>query len=274
MKKILTILLLSIATLLVAQSIAPKKCNTCGKPLAQCQYKGKHPSPQPKPQPKPKPNLSNQRTGGSTSGQNKQTTGSLGGHEWVDLGLPSGTKWATMNVGANSPSDYGSYFAWGETSPKSSYTWENLKYRISGDISDNVKFSKYVASSKYGNVDGKKLLDLSDDAAYVNWGSGWRMPSKDQQDELREKCRWSWTTMGGHNGYKVVGPNGNSIFLPAAGYRYAGSLYGAGLSGDCWSSSLDTGSSYFAYYLNSGSGNYDCDNYCRCCGLSVRPVCQ
>ena len=108
----------------------------------------------------------------------------MNGHEWVDLGLPSGTKWATMNVGASSPSDYGSYYAWGETSPKSNYTWQNLKYFISGDRFDNLKFSKYVSDSTHGTVDNKKELDPSDDAAYVNWGSGWRMPSYAQQDEL------------------------------------------------------------------------------------------
>ncbi len=185
-----------LATLMVAQSVTPKKCRTCDKPLAQCQYKGRHP---------------------------KQTVVSQKVHEWVDLGLPSGTKWATMNVGATSPNDYGSYFAWGETSPKSNYTWKNLKYRPSSGR-DNEKLSKKAAETSYGNVDGKKELDLIDDAAYVNWGSDWRMPSFEQVKELIEICKWTWTPMGGHNGYMVVGPNGNSIFLPTAGCKDSSGL--------------------------------------------------
>lgn len=192
-----------------------------------------------------------------------------GAHYYVDLGLPSGTKWATMNVGASSPSDYGDYFAWGETSPKSNYDWSNLKYCLdnSGD-----KFSKYVTDSRYGNVDGKKELDLSDDAAYVNWGEGWCMPSEAQQDELREKCTWTWTSMGGHDGYKVVGPNGNSLFLPAAGYRNGSSSYGVGSSGDYWSRSLYLGGQWSAYYLDFNSGDVDWLFGYRSFGRSVRPV--
>ena len=197
------------------------------------------------------------------------TTGTANGHEWVDLGLPSGTKWATMNVGASSPSDYGSYFAWGETSPKSSYDWSNLKYCLdtTGD-----KFSKYVTDSKYGTVDGKKVLDLSDDAAHVNWGSGWRMPSKAQQDELCKKCKWTWSSQGGHNGYKVVGPNGNSIFLPAAGFRSEGRLGDVGTGGNYWSSSLLTDGSNYAYCLSFHSGGKSTCGYHLFLGRSVRPV--
>lgn len=198
----------------------------------------------------------------------ESTTGSVNGHEWVDLGLPSGTKWATMNVGASSPSDYGDYFAWGETSPKSSYELSNLEYCL--DSTGN-KFSKYVTDSKFGNVDGKEELDLSDDAAYVNWGEGWRMPSKTQQDELRENCKWTWTSMGGHSGYKIVGPNGSSLFLPAAGYRYGSSSDSVGSVGAYWSRSLSTSLDYSAYILrfNSGSVVWSGSRYF---GRSVRPV--
>lgn len=258
---------MSAAFVLSAQTIAPKKCNTCGKPLAQCEYKGRHPKPVESKKPAkqsvqaPKPVQ-----------PSKPTSGYQNGHEWVDLGLPSGTKWATMNVGASSPSDYGSYFAWGETSSKSNYTWENLKYRISGDSYDNVKFSKYVTDSKYGNVDDKCELDLSDDAAYVNWGRGWRIPSKSQKDELLKKCKWTWTNMGGHNGYKVVGPNGNSIFLPAAGYRRGGSLDYAGSYGSYWSRSLYTSDGWGAYSLTFDSSDVYWYDYTRRYGRSVRPV--
>ena len=253
MKKIFTILLFFIATLLMSQTIAPKKCDICGKPLALCQYRGRHPRPTTKP-----------------------TSGYVNGHEWVDLGLPSGTKWATMNVGASSPSEYGSHFAWGETSTKNNYTWGNLKYCISFDGSKH-QFSKYVATSNWGNEDGKKVLDLSDDAAYVNWGSGWRMPSKVQQNELVKKCRWTWTTIEGHNGYKVVGPNGSSIFLPAAGSIIDGNTpKSVNSHGSYWSSSLSDGNSANAGYFWFQS-DYVCGGLSsglRYFGCSVRPVCQ
>ena len=196
-------------------------------------------------------------------------TGMANGHEWVDLGLPSGTKWATMNVGASSPSDYGNYYAWGETSTKSSYTWENLKYCLD-TTGDN--FSKYVTDSKYGNVDGKKELDPSDDAAYVNWGTSWRMPSTEQQDELCEECEWIWTSHGGHNGYKVVGPNGNSLFLPAAGYRNVTELDNVGSDGRYWSRTLDTSFGRIAYSLYFDSSGVAWDDDYRRSGLSVRAV--
>lgn len=199
------------------------------------------------------------------------TTGTHAGHEWVDLGLS--VKWATCNVGASSPEDYGSYFAWGETSPKNVYTWENLKYRTEGDSYQKVKFSKYVASSGNGLVDNKNRLDMNDDTAQANWGGSWRMPTRAEQDELMEKCTWTWNTQGGHDGYRVTSKsNGNSVFLPAAGYRYEANLYRAGSNGYYWSSSLSTSINYHAYNLFFGLGN---PNWyvSRCRGQSVRPVC-
>lgn len=200
----------------------------------------------------------------------KPTVGSLNGHEWIDLGLPSGTKWATTNVGASSPSDYGDYFAWGETSPKSSYSLATYIYNT---IPDKYFFSKYVTESDYGNVDGKKLLDKEDDAAHANWGEGWLMPSGDQFYELHGKCKWTETTMNGLSGYKVVGPNGNSIFLPLAGF-YAGSYFGQGGTGRYWSRLLSTDycisavmNEFYAGKLGNGAGTCTRD-----CGCSVRPV--
>lgn len=257
--KVLTIILLFCASILFAQTITPKKCNTCGKPLAQCQYKGKHPS-------------TTKEKGQSMTSGVSAPTGTYNGYGWVDLGLPSGTRWAKMNVGASSPSDYGSYFAWGETSPKSSYTWENLRYCLdtTGD-----KFSKYVTDSKYGEEDGKQELELSDDAAFVNWGNGWRMPSISQQEELLKICKWTWIKMSGHNGYKVVGPNGKSIFLPAAGAGYWSGIRSSSLGqgGVYWSRSLSLGMNCNASILDFTSrklswGYY----YLRCCGHSIRAV--
>ena len=198
------------------------------------------------------------------------TTGTHNGHEWVDLGLS--VKWATCNVGASTPSDYGSYFAWGETSPKSSYDWVNLKYCTSGTY-ENAKFSKYVLDSQYGPVDNRTTLDLSDDAARANWGGSWRMPTDAEFRELINKCTWTWTTVNGKNGYKVVSKvNGNSIFLPAAGYRSLTSLSNAGSYGSYWSGSLYESYSNNARDLSFFSGNRLAYNSNRRNGRSVRPV--
>ena len=203
----------------------------------------------------------------------KLSTGENNGHIWVDLGLPSGTKWATCNVGANNPEGYGDYFAWGETTPKETYNWSTYRY-CNGDYNT---LTKYCNNAEYGNngfTDNLTTLEASDDAATVNWGSGWRMPTFDEMDELNRNCTVTWTTQNGVNGRLFTGPNGNSIFLPAAGYRYGSSLYDAGSHGYYWSSSLDTDYPYDAWYLNFGSDDYYMGNYgLRYYGLSVRPVC-
>ena len=153
------------------------------------------------------------------------TSGTLNGHEWVDLGLPSGTKWATCNIGTSTPSGYGNYYAWGETSTKSSYTEAN--------------------SRTYG----KNISDFSGntyyDAATANWGSGWRMPTYKEFQELKEMCRWTLTTLNGRRGYRVTGPNGKSIFLPMAG----GANSSAGNIGYYYSSSPWFNNTQYAYQL-------------------------
>ena len=163
----------------------------------------------------------------------------------VDLGLPSGTLWADRNIGANRPEGYGDYFAWGETSPKSEYNWSTYKY-CNGSYDTRTK---YNTKSSYGTVDNKTILDASDDAATANWGSNWRMPTLEEQRELNEKCKWSWTIQNGVNGYKVTGPNGNSIFLPAAGYRNDSSVSNAGSHGGYWTAALDEGAPLHAWYM-------------------------
>ena len=179
------------------------------------------------------------------------------GHEYVDLGLS--VKWATCNVGANKPEDYGDYFAWGETSPKAEYTWENcITYgEQMSDISGNAQY----------------------DAATANWGGSWRLPTKAELEELNNKCTWKWTTQNGVNGYKVTGPNGNSIFLPAAGDRWQSSLYGARERGCYLSSTLrldmngDLESDYAnQLYFNSSEHVLKCSTSVRDDGQSVRPV--
>ena len=190
--------------------------------------------------------------------------------EAVDLGLPSGLKWASFNIGASAPEDYGDYYAWGETEPKADYSWETYKWCL-----DSHAFTKYCSNSQMGYngfTDGKTVLDTEDDAAHVNLGGGWRIPRNDEWAELRNNCTWIWTTQNGVYGRMVTGPNGNSIFIPAVGYGIDTDRLEYGLYGRYWSSSLDTNypSSAIEAYFSSGdvleSGNY------RCYGLPVRPV--
>lgn len=186
----------------------------------------------------------------------------------VDLGLPSGTLWADRNVGADSPEAYGDYFAWGETSPKSIYYFGNYKW-YQGDFSTQTKYS---TDSSFGTVDNKTTLDLEDDAAYVNMGEEWRMPTDAEQEELMSECTWTWTTQNGTTGYKVTGPNSNSIFLPAAGYRSDGNLYNEGAYGEYWSSSFDESYPNDAWNICFNYNYRDVVGSGRCCGRSVRAV--
>ncbi len=191
--------------------------------------------------------------------------------EAVDLGLS--VKWATCNVGAEKPEDYGDYFAWGETTPKENYYWTTYKY-CKGTYKTMTKYCTNSSSGNNGFTDNKTVLDPEDDAATVNWGGSWRMPTQEEQDELTNNCTWTWTTQNGVNGYKVVGPNGNSIFLPAAGYMYGTSLYYVGSCGYYWSGSLNTSNPNSAYYVDFSSSSVYRGSYYRYYGLSVRPVCQ
>ncbi|MCQ2288333.1 MAG: Ig-like domain-containing protein [Muribaculaceae bacterium] len=221
-------------------------------------------------------------------------------HEYVDLGLPGGVLWATCNVGADKPEDYGLYFAWGETTgyakgESHSFDWANYKWMTPGrsgwqyvikyTTSDGQKSGCWYDGDTYvgTTVDGvtyKNLTELlpEDDAATANWGAGWRMPTKKEQDDLRNSayCTWTWkTNYNGSvvNGYEVKSKsNGNSIFLPAAGYRFGTSLSGEGSYGLYWSSSLSTSNSYDAYDLRFNSGSVNWDYYYRYGGFSVRPV--
>ena len=198
------------------------------------------------------------------------TTGTENGYEWIDLGLPSGLKWATCNVGADSPEEYGDYFAWGETTPKTTYSWSTYKW-CNGS---NTTMTKYCTNNNYGTVDNKTVLDKEDDAASVNMGGSWRMPTKEEQKELTDECSWTWTTLNGVSGCNVEGPNGNSIFLPAAGCRIDSDLYYAGSDGNYWSSSLGVYDSYLASSFSFSSDNVGLYNYNRCIGKSVRGVCK
>ena len=190
------------------------------------------------------------------------------GHEYVDLGLPSGIKWATCNVGATKPEEFGGYYAWGETEEKSNYDWSTYKW-CNGSYDSQTK---YCTDRDYGRVDNKTTLASKDDVAHVKWGGTWRMPTKAELDELRNNCTWTWTILNGVKGYKVTGPNGNRIFLPAAGYRDGAEANSRGCNGYYWSSSLDGNLSSLACYLYFGSGYCDWNYGSRYYGPSVRPV--
>jgi hypothetical protein len=181
---------------------------------------------------------------------NPPTTCTHEGHEWVDLGLS--VKWATCNVGASTPGDYGNYYAWGETSTKSNYNYDNCAYR-----------SKF-----WGDIGG----DSSRDAATANWGGSWRMPTEAELLELRQNCTWTWTTQDGYKGYRVTGKNGQSIFLPAAGYRLGDSLYNDGEYCGYWSSTPDKSDTDGAYELSFYEGGRLVYWSYRNLGRSVRPV--
>ena len=176
----------------------------------------------------------------------------INGHEYVDLGLPSGLKWATCNIGANSPEEYGDYYAWGETETKDKYTVENSS-------TSGVKMNDISGNPQY-------------DVARKKWGGNWRMPIYDEIKELIKECTWEWIEQNGVSGYKVTGPNGCSIFLPAASCRYESSFYDAGSSGFYWSSTPNEDYSYNAYFLGFDSDFHNMINYFRDRGQSVRPV--
>ena len=186
----------------------------------------------------------------------------------IDLGLS--VKWASCNVDATAPEEYGGYYAWGETQEKSNYDWSTYKY-CNGT---STSMTKYCTNSDHGTVDNKTTLEPEDDVAHVKWGGSWRMPTEAEQDELRDKCTWTWTTLNGVNGYRVTGPNGNSIFLPAAGYRFGTEVDDRGSSGYYWSSTLRSYYGSYACYLDFDSSTNRWDGNYRYNGRTVRPVCD
>ena len=245
----------------------------------------------------------------ATTAQAQENT--IDGHEYVDLGLPSGTLWASCNVGATKPEEYGLYFAWGETKGYTSATsaghsyWLNdedtahvltelgvvtveeadaktLQEKLDAILAGKIEFNEANEADRNEadrqdvvkqKADNKNELDLEDDAAYVNWGSNWRMPSLDQIVELIDNCTWEWTTQNGVYGRKATSKtNGNSIFLPAAGYHSHTWRSNAGSWGSCWSRTIRTYNMFDAYTLYFNSRSVDWGSNDHFIGRSVRPV--
>ena len=186
----------------------------------------------------------------STADDGYTVSGKINGHYYVDLGLS--VKWADRNIGALSSSAYGDYFAWGETETKDSYTSSN-------SVTYGVEFDDIAGDAEY-------------DAATANWGSKWRMPTKDEFKELKEECSWVWTSRNGFKGYIVTGPSANSIFLPAAGYRYRASRSEKGYRGYYWSCTSYDDIPQIACYLEFDSIHRYMDGFDRYYGYTVRPV--
>ena len=197
----------------------------------------------------------------------KEESGDDDGHEYVDLGLS--VRWATCNIGASSPEEYGDYFAWGETSPKSDDSWTTYKWCEGTDST----LTKYNINSDYGIVDDRTRLEMEDDAACANWGEKWRIPTDAEWSELIDNCISMWTIQNGVLGRKFMSKkNGNSIFLPAAGRWFEGSLTDARSHGFYWSSSLCTDAPDNAYCVDFSSRGIYLDPGYRCHLLPVRPV--
>ncbi len=172
----------------------------------------------------------------------------------VDLGLS--VKWAEHNVGATQPEEYGGYYAWGEIEEKSVYANINYKY-YDNNVEDFINIGSNISATGY-------------DVAYVKWGKDWRMPTQSEIRELCDECSWLWTSVNGINGYKVTGPNGNSIFLPAAGYWIDSDIESRGSEGRFWTGTLmEKGYSYYLYFED---GNQECDYSHRSYGRTIRPV--
>lgn len=200
-------------------------------------------------------------------------SGQQDGHDYVDLGLPSGKIWATCNIGANQPTEYGTYFAWGETSPKNQFEWENYKYS-NGEAESRVKMTKYCSHSRKGEIDNKQVLELDDDAAAANWQGKWRTPTKEEWEELLNSCNWEWVKDYNHQGFDMKKgtskANGNTIYFPFSGY-YNGTTFVKNES-EFWTVNQKTDNGLDAFYVRMLTHNQNVHNGPRKQGMAIRAV--
>lgn len=215
----------------------------------------------------------NNSVGEKQQSYSQTVTGKANGYEYVDLGLS--VMWATCNVGASGPTDSGLYLSWGEVSAKTEYTWTSYRFLSGGTNKDNARFSKYNFDSSSGTADGLFNLTTADDAASSILSGNWRMPTKEEFEELISLCTWKWTSVDGVAGYvvssKKTGLEKNCIFLPAAGYYQKTSVLNRGARGCYWSSSIGS-YSHSACYLGFNSSQHRTYNEERYIGRNVRPV--
>ena len=186
-------------------------------------------------------------------------------HEAVDLGLPSGLKWATCNVGATKPEEAGGFFAWGEVATKEDFGWKTYKW-CEGSYSTLTKYNE--------NVD-VYTLEPEDDAAHVLWGGSWRMPTRNEFEELFDKCTRKFTTQNEVRGLLVTGPNGNSIFLPFAGYNTGTAVTYTSNRGYWWTRNGNYGNKTmgYAFYSQYDQGRtFVHAQISRVYGLNIRAV--
>ena len=197
--------------------------------------------------------------------------GDLNDHDYVDLGLPNGTLWATCNVGATTPEGCGDYFAWGETEPKTTYSWSTYKY-CNGGEDQLTKYCSIYHIGYNGFTDDLTVLLPSDDAATANWGSDWCMPTNDEWEELYQYTTNIWTTQNGVEGRLFIASNGNTLFLPAAGIHWDDEFFLLGGEGYYWSSSLSVLGPSAAWDFDFVDDDYGSNLLDRCYGQSVRAV--
>ena len=218
-----------------------------------------------------------------THKNNNTSDGKQNGHDYVDLGLPSGTKWATMNIGASAPEDYGNYYAWGETETKETYNWSTYKYFFDNN-GDNVPYDDNwrVESGELKDI-GCNIAGTQYDVAHMKWGDSWKIPTSAQMDELqnRKYCEWIWTFLNGVKGYIITSKlNGKSIFLPACGVFYSNEQQHMNTDGYYWLSTSETSNTFYADYLIFSSDSYETchkselfqDYNGRDHGRAIRPV--
>lgn len=220
----------------------------------------------------------NEQNNPGKDNNNNSSLNDTDSHEYVDLGLPSGTLWATYNIGATKPEEFGDYFAWGETEAKNLYDWDTYKLasvELNEDWKEEIDdyFDRWTVSfSKYNLIDNLSTLDQTDDVATAKWGNEWRMPTIEELNELISICKHSRTVVNGVVCDKFTASNGNSIFLPSAGDYFLSEPYAVNESGCYWSSSLDIQNNHYAQYLFLFEDEQGCGEYGRCDGFPVRAV--
>jgi hypothetical protein len=208
----------------------------------------------------------------SVEPENETISGYENNHAYVDLDLPSGLCWALCNVGAENNLQCGNYYAWAETQPKTNYNWQSYKYGLSNEL---TKYCTISSHSKNDFIDTLTILELSDDVAHTTWGGRWRMPSFDEWEELRTHCTWTWVEHFQNstlNGYEILGTNGNSIFLPAAGCYFDSVLFYLGEYGGYWSNTLVESAPECAIGIQFGKSSINRRSGSRCVGPSARAV--